>query len=411
MRTAPPIADVRAQFPSLSGERALLENAGGSQAPGVVIDAIADYMRSCYVQLGAGYPESTRATETVALAHAFVNRVMNGEGIGTTILGPSTSQLCRMLADCYADVLAPGDEVIVAESGHESNVGPWFRLERFGAKVVVWPVHRESMALRPEDLTPLLGPRTRLIAFPHVSNILGDAIDVVDVTRLAHAVGARVVVDGVAYASHAPIDVREWDVDFYVYSTYKVYGPHMAAMFGKTDAWSELTGPNHFFISGLPGKFELGGACHEGCAGILALGAYLAFLAGDPPLDPRTLPSRETIVAAFETMRAMERPLMERLLGYLAADPRWRVIGPAKATPSRVATISFLNAHLSSPEVVAHTDARGVGIRSGNAYAYRLLQALSIDPGPGVVRASMVHYNTLDEVDRLVVALEELDRT
>jgi hypothetical protein len=233
-----------------------------------------------YVQLGAGYPMSVAATETVDRAHAFIEELMGGAGAGRAILGPSTTQLCHMLAGCIAKTIRPGDEIVLAETAHEANAGPWLALERCGATIRWWRCDRDAMELTLDGLDAVLSPRTRIVAFPHVSNLLGGILDVAEITRRAHAAGARVVVDGVAFAPHRLMSVAAWDVDWYVYSTYKVFGPHMAALHGRHDAIAELEGPNHFFIprDKVPYVFELGGASHEGCAGLLALARYLAWL-------------------------------------------------------------------------------------------------------------------------------------
>ena len=253
-------------------------------------------------------------------------------------------------------------------------------------------------------LERLLSPRTRIVAFPHVSNLLGEIVDVQGIVRLARQAGARVVVDGVAYAPHRAMDVAAWDVDWYVYSTYKVYGPHMAALYGKHEAFAELSGPNHYFIPDheIPYKFELGGAIHEGCAGLLALGEYLSFLTGRERVD------RVTVTEAFEVMTRCELPLQERLIGYLLEHPRVRIIGPDTADRSRVGTVSFLHRDLPSHRIAEAVDRENIGIRNGHMYAHRLCRALGIDPDDGVVRVSLVHYNTIEEIDRLIEVLEEV---
>ena len=372
--------------------------------PACVADAIRDYLTSSFVQLGAGYRESRVATELVDEAHAFANEFMNGAGIGQTILGPSTSQLCAMLAECYGRRLAPGDEIVIAECGHEANVGPWARLAARGMVVKTWAVNLETHQSPISGLEAVLSERTKIVAFPHVSNLLGEIVNVKAASALAHKAGARVVVDGVAYAPHREIDVADWDADWYVYSIYKVYGPHMAAMFGKSDAFAELKGPNHFFIEeGTPYKFEVGGVLHEACAGLLALRPYLNFLAGHTgEID------HGSVRDAFETIKAFEVPLQERLIGYLLGKPQVRIVGPANAGEDRVCTISFVHQSKSAPEIVAETDKRGIGIRYGHMYAYRLCEALGIDTDAGVVRVSGVHYNTVDEVDRLIEVFESV---
>ena len=397
-------ARIRRAFPALAGDTVFLENAGGSQVPAAVADRIRAYMLSSYVQLGAGYPLSERATRTVDEAHDFVRLLYNGRD-GEVILGPSTSALLHMLAGCYARTLSPADEVVVAEIGHEANVGPWKSLERIGVELRWWRMDRESCESPLDGLAELLTDRTALVAFPHVSNLLGGILDVAEITRMARAVGARVVVDGVAYAPHRAMDVAAWDVDVYAYSTYKVYGPHMGAMWASRDTLAELEGPNHFFIPAdeLPYKFELGGACHEGCAGILGLRDYLAELAGAG--DPAAL-DRAGVERAFELMTACELPLQQRLVEYLKSRDDVRIVGPHHAGPSRVGTVSFVHATRSSREITAVVDRSGVAIRHGHMYAYHLCEALGLDPDDGVVRISLVHYNTPEEIERLIQVLD-----
>ena len=391
---------IRSQFPALADDTVYLENAGGSQVPTVVADRISDYMLTSYVQLGAGYPLSQRATEIVDDAHHFVRLMMNGID-GEVILGPSTSALLRMLAGCYAQILRPGAEIIVAQTGHEANIGPWKMLDRLGFELRWWEMDPANYRGPLSDLSELLSDRTALVAFPHVSNLLGEIVDIEGITELAHAAGARVVVDGVAYAPHRAIDVSVWNVDWYAYSTYKVYGPHMAALWGRRDALAELPGPNHFFIADddVPYKFEVGGVSHEGCAGILGLRDYLAFVVGET--DPQSL-DRPTIEAAFDLMAACERPLQARLLEYLRSRDDVRIIGPADDGTSRVGTISFVHTTKSSAEITAAVDRSGIGIRHGHMYAYHLCEAAGLDPEDGVVRTSLVHYNTPEEIERLI---------
>jgi cysteine desulfurase family protein (TIGR01976 family) len=396
---------IRAQFPALASDTVFFENAGGSQVPRVVADRVRDYMLSSYVQLGAGYPLSRASTRLVDAAHDFVKMMMGGRE-GAVILGPSTSALLQMLADCYATVLEPGSEVIVAQSGHEANVGPWKRLASRGVRLRWWEFDSDSCTCPMGNLQSLLTDRTALVAFPHVSNLLGDIVDVQLVTELAHSVGARVVVDGVAYAPHRAMDVTGWNVDWYGYSTYKVYGPHLAALWGRQDALAELTGPNHFFISrdDLPHKFELGGVDHEACAGVLGLREYLAVVIGLE--DPAEL-DRAALERAFEVMAACELAPQQRLIDYLGSRSDVRIVGPRESGPNRVGTVSFVHSNLSSAEISEAVYRSGIAIRHGHMYAYHLCEALGLDPDDGVVRVSLVHYNTPEEIDRLT---ETLDR-
>ena len=405
---------IREQFPALqSCPDVLLDNAGGSQVPGCVADAMRDYMLQSYVQLGADYATSQRSTDVVDRAHGFIETFVNGAGSGSVILGSSTTALCAILAECYARAERGGrDEIIVAETAHEANAGPWMRLADRGFKVHIWPVSGEQSELDLNELRRLLSERTRIVAFPHVSNVLGRIEDARGITQLAHEVGARVVIDGVAYAPHRAIDVAALEADWYVYSTYKVFGPHMAALFGMRDALAELEGPNHFFIprQAVPYKFEPGGPSHEGCAGLLALTAYLDALVDDGEAG-RT--AREVIVCAFEQIIELETALQTRLLEYLCGKPSVQLIGPEVTGPSRVATISFVHRTKRSADIVRAANARGYGIRFGHFYAYRLCDRLTRagvlhDVEDGVVRVSMLHYNTFDEIDGLIACFDEL---
>ena len=404
----PTLADIRRQFPSLASPTVFFENAGGSQVPRVVADRIRDYMLSSYANYGAGYRESRQATRLLADAHDFVNLLFNGVDHGKAIIGASSSQLLRMLSECYAEVLKPGDAVVVAETNHEANAGPWTRLARLGVAVHLWKVDPASWQCPLDELERLLRRGgVRLVAFPHVSNVLGYTADARSIIGLAHRHGARVVVDGVAYASHHAIDVAALQADWYVYSTYKVYGPHQAALFGRSDAMAELTGPNHFFVKtgDHPKKFELGAICHEACAGILALGDYLKFLAEAPPDAPV---DRAIVERAFGIMPRFEQPLLARLLAFLSTKPAVRVIGPAEPIPGRVGTVSFVHATLRSAEIARAANDAGIGIRNGHCASHRLCSALGLDPDDGVVRASFVHYNTPQEMESLIEVLERV---
>ena len=407
------IEQIRRHYPALSGDTVLLENAGGSQVPTSVADAIRDHLLQDYCQLGAGYPASDRATATVERAHRFMDRFVNGEGLGRVVLGSSCTSLMHVLAHAIGRTIEPGDEIVVCEQGHEANIGCWTELERLGAVVRWWTVDHETGSLSLKDLDAVLSNRTRIVAFPHVSNLLGEIVDVKGATELAHRHGAKVVVDGVAYAPHRAIDVRSWNVDFYAWSTYKVYGPHMGALFGRFDAFEGLQGPNHFFIPDdeLPYKFELGGASHEGCAGLCALAPILGELAGhgnSKEIDAENC-SYEIVEKAFETMTALESPLQAHLLERLRRHEQVRIIGPtAPEISARVSTISFLHFQRDSEAIVAAARNADVGIRHGHMYAYRLCKAMVIDLQSGVVRVSAVHYNTMSEIDRLMDAIDPM---
>jgi len=410
----PPLtqAEARRRFPALlaadRGEHpepttVFLDNAGGSQVPQATIDAMTRYLAETYVQLGADYRESRRAVATVEAARGFVRTFMGGDGIGEVVLGPSTSTLCYHLAEAFARAPKDGrNEIVVCDGGHESNIGPWCRLANRGFEIRWWQMDRETTAFRLEDLDALLSERTSVVAMHHVSNLLGRVEPVADVCRRARAVGARTVIDGVAFAPHRAVDVAALGADFYVFSAYKVFGPHMAALFGRHEAFAGLVGPNHYFVpeDAVPYRWELGGVNHEGCGGLLGTAAYLAEVAGVAPEDL----DRSAIAKAFARFQEWEAPLQAELLGFLEGHPDYRVIGPGDG-PDRVATVSFTYRHRTSRDVAEHLNAQGLSVRYGHFYAHHLTQALDLDPDAGVLRASLVHYNTLDDVRRLTAAL------
>jgi selenocysteine lyase/cysteine desulfurase len=372
------LENIRVSFPAIGASPdVLLDNAGGSQIPRQAADAIRDYMVTTYVQLGADYETSRRSTETVDRAHEFIGLFMNGVGRGKIVLASSTTVLCAMLAECYARAAHDErNEIIVAETAHEANAGPWFRLVDRGFRVHTWPIDSESLELSLDDLQGLLSDRTLIVAFPHVSNILRRIEDANAITKLAYDAGARVVIDGVAYAPHRAIDVADLGADWYSYSTYKVFGPHMAALFGTSAAFAKLNGPNHYFIAKdeIPYKFEPGGPSHEGCARLLALRSYLAALAGCTPNEE---PNRAGIERAYQHISEREDPLQSHLLDYLQSRSDLRIIGPAEVSQNRVATVSFVHRAKRSGDIVRAVNARGYGIRYGHFYAYRLCDRLA----------------------------------
>lgn len=396
----PTSAEVRARFPALADGFAFLENAGGSQLPDTVIEATRAYQIGNFVQTGAGYPKSQTATAVVKEAHVFAEELVNAGSAGKVALGPSTTILVAMVANAYAADWKPGDEVVVAATNHEANAGPWARLERAGAVVRHWPIDPTTFRCEPEALAGLLNERTRIVALPHASNIVGQVEDVRRVVEMAHAVGAKVFADGVAYAPHRTVDVAALGVDWYVLSLYKTFAPHMAVLFGRHEAFAELVGPNHFFIpeDAVPYRWEPGDANHEGCAGFLGLRPYLAFLAGHDDYRGRT-----TIEAAWAEMSRLEAAPFARLVEGLR-ELGVRFVGPGEARDDTLGTVSFL---MDEPSDVVSARVNGPerGLRHGHMYAVRLLDGLGIPREPGVVRASLAHYNTVEEVEGLLAAL------
>ena len=399
---------IRAEFPALSSDCVYLDNAGGSQVLRRVADRIHDYLITTSVQLGASYAQSQRASERVLSARRAVAEMINAAHEDEVVMGPATTALVSLLTQALLPGIAPGDEIIVTNTDHEANIGGWMRLKQAGAVVRIWDVNRDSLMLELDDLDRILSARTRWVAMTHASNVLGSVNPVAEVARRVHAVGGRLCVDGVAYAPHRLVDVQSSGADIYVFSFYKVFGPHYAVLWGHRDLLLSLPSLNHHFIGpeDLPYKLQPGNVNFElswGCAGIAdylhdmgtALGA-----AGD---------RRQRMQTAFDAFARHEDRLAEQLLSFLRGQPGIRIIGHERVGNSnRMPTISFVVAGKHSETIVRHVDKSNIGIRFGDFYAQRLIEALELQAQGGVVRVSMAHYNTAEEIGRLIGCLEEV---
>ncbi len=389
---------VRGHFPGLASPWAFMDNAGGSHVLAGVADRVRDFLLTTPVQHGASYGPSAEATRKVADATARIATMIGASRPEEVVIGGSTTFLLQQLARAMASSFRPGDEIVVTDVDHESNIGPWRALEQIGVTIRQWRIDPVSLELELADLDALLGPRTRLVCVTHCSNVLGTIMPVAEIARRVHAAGAELCVDGVALAPHRAIDVRALGCDWYVYSFYKTYGPHQAVLWGRHERLVELDSLNHDFIGRgrVPYKLQPGNVNYElawGCAGIPD---YLAALAAHHDAD------------AFELISIHEEALAAPLLAWLGARNDVRIIGRREADRAlRVPTISFVVEGRSSAEIVAAVDPALVGIRYGDFYARRLIENLGLAERQGVVRVSMVHYNTVGEVERLLAALKD----
>lgn len=402
---------VRAQFPALSGEWVYMDNAGGSQTLKQVIARIGEYLTTSDVQLGATYDISQLGVKRVTEAARSIAELINAENESEVILGSSTSMLLRVLSLCLTETFKPGDEVIVTNCDHEANIGPWADMEKRGINVKVWNVNPETLDLHLEDLGPLMNEKTRLVALTHTSNILGTLNPIKDIASFVHERGAKICVDGVAHAPHRLVDVKELDVDFYAFSFYKVYGPHYAVLYGKKAHLLNMPGWNHFFIGqeDIPLKFQPGGINFELSYSLLGLCDYLTGVAkihadGQPPKG-----LKDAAALAFRCFAEHEETLSVKLIDYLNSKANVRIIGKKEADRDvRVPTISFMVDDMKSSSITEQVDKHKIGIRFGHFYAKRLIDDLGLAPRDGVVRVSMVHYNTVEEVEKLIRVFDNI---
>ncbi len=399
---------VRSQFPALAGDWTFFDNAGGSQTLKPIVDRISEYLLTSDVQLGASYAVSQLAGDRVSKATQGIATLMNASDPTEIVMGSSTSLLLRILALCLGQTFAPGDEIIVTNCDHEANISPWLDLQRQGMIVKFWRLNPETLELHLEDLELLLSDRTRLVALTHASNILGTINPIRAVCDRVHAQGGLVCVDGVGYAAHRLVDVQAFDVDFYAFSFYKTYGSHYAVLYGKQPLLVSLPNFNHYFIQDSPYKFQPGNVNFELSYGMLGLCDYLSEMAQRHSRE--TAPDlRSQMQQAFSLIAEHEEALSDRLLRFLRSKANVRILGSELADRSRrVPTISFVVAGMDSASIPIQVDPHQIAIRYGDFYAKRLIQDLGLAPQNGVVRVSMVHYNTVEEVDRLIAILDRL---
>lgn len=386
-----------------------LDNAGGSQVLGTVANRIHDYLLTSSVQLGASYAVSTLAAERVHAGQSAIAEFINAVRPEEVVFGPSSTVMIQTLARAIAPTLVPGDEVVVSMIDHEANIGPWLALEGQGIIVRRWALNRESMSLEVSDLESLMTARTRLVVCTQTSNIFGQLIPIAPIAACAHRHGAAVCVDGVAFAPHRLVDVRAWDVDFYVFSLYKVFGPHHAVLYGKYDRLLALANLSHHFVpmDKVPGKLQPGNPNYELSYGATAIPEYLVALGERSGAEAGTS-RRACMAAAFDAIAAHEEVLAERVLAWLRGRREVRIIGPASSDRAvRVPTISFVVDGRDSERIVRAIDPLRIGIRFGDFYSRRLIEDLGLAAGKGVVRASFAHYNTVADADRLIAGLEQ----
>lgn len=401
-------AFIAGAFPALGKGQVYLDNAGGSQIARHTVERMTEFLYSSNVQLGATYAASAEAGDRVLQGRTAVATLLNAVRPEEIVLGATSTQLFDQLARSLVQTWSPGDEVIVTNFDHEANIGPWAKLAAQGIIVNTWKMRERAYLPDLDDLRALLTDRTRLVAVTHASNIYGSINPVREIADIAHAAGAMLCVDGVAYAPHRAVDVQALGADFYGFSIYKTYGPHFAALYGRYDLLLNAGSINHEFfpVDKVPQKMEPGNASHElayACTGVID---YLEDFAAAHGVNSK---GRAAVEAAFGIMADHEERLSARLLDYLKSRPDVTIIGdPSPDKNRRVPTISFSIAGKSSRAVVEATDPTGIGIRFGDFYSRRLVEALNLPDPDGVIRVSAVHYNTLDEIDALIAHLDTL---
>jgi cysteine desulfurase family protein (TIGR01976 family) len=407
-----PVDDVRRRFPALAraGEFLFFDNGAGSQVPDTVLEVVADHLLSRNVQRGGPYRLSREVDAAIARARESVAALVNARSADEIAFGLNATSFIRAISLAVGQTLESRPEIVVSEIDHEANIATWLALERAGARIVWWRRNADDPLgpLHPADLEPLLSERTRLVACTVASNATGSLVDVAEVSRLAHAVGAEVFLDAVHYAPHGPIDVQALDCDYLVCSGYKIFAPHMGFAWCRREAIDRLPTFREDFIPDVtPDKLEAGTYAYENVAGMDAAVRYLEELGRRFLGSPERVTSRTEILhAAMSWIADYERTLSRMLLDEVTRIPGLTLLGitDTERLSQRVPTLCFTVARCESPAIAAGLAARDVGVRSGHMYSPRFLSQLCPLPA-GAVRASLVHYNTASEIARFGTAL------
>jgi len=405
-----PIASVRASFPALNRDAFIFfDNAAGAQVPQIVLDAVNHHLIQCNVQRGGRYAKSRDVDETIVRARQSVADLVNARDPNEIAFGMNATSFIRLVSLAIGQTLGARSEIVVTEMDHEANVATWLALERYGAKFLWWKM-REDGLLYVEDLVPLLGSRTRLVACTLTSNAIGSVVDVAASAKAAHSAGAEIFVDAVHYGPHGLIDVQALDCDYLACSGYKIFAPHMGFLWGRLHLLQALpTFREDFIPDEPPGKIEAGTFIYENVAGMDAAVRYLEELGKRLNPEERSPSRRSLLQKALTAIRSYEQVLSLETLNVLSqCGATVYGIADRNRIDQRVPTLCFNLSKIPPAKVTEECARRGIGVRDGHMYAPRLMKRMGLSVDSGAVRASLVHYNTLDEVREFGRVLAEI---
>ena len=409
-----PIARVRAAFPALARARGFVffDNAAGAQVPQIVLDAVNHHLLDCNVQRGGRYLQSREVDASIASARQAVADLVNAWDPNEIAFGMNATSFIRLVSLAIGQTFASRNEVILTDMDHEANVATWLTLEAKGAKFLWWKM-REDGLLHVDDLVPLLSARTRLVACTLASNAIGSIVDVAAAAKLAHEAGAEIFIDAVHYGPHGLIDVRTFDCDYLVCSGYKIFAPHMGFLWGRLRLLQALpTFREDFIPDEPPGKIEAGTFIYENVAGMDAAVRYLEELGKNLDAADAPMSRREALKRAFTAIRAYEQALSVEMLDVLnrCGASVYGIVDKNRIN-QRVPTLCFNIPKISPAKLTEEFARKGIGVRDGHMYAPRLMKRLGLTQESGAVRASLVHYNMLDEVREFGNILAEITRS
>jgi cysteine desulfurase family protein (TIGR01976 family) len=409
------LAWARAQFPSLAqsvnGNPAVfLDGPGGTQVPQRVIDAISDYLSRNNANTGGAYHTSHNTDRMIAAARSAMADFLNCDP-DEIIFGQNMTTLTYAMSRALGRELGPGDEIVLTLLDHDANFSPWKALEEKGVVIRAAKFNQNDCSLDMQDLATKIGSRTRLVAVGYASNAVGTINNVAEIVRLAKQAGALSYIDAVHYAPHGLIDVRALDCDFLVCSTYKFFGPHMGVLYGKREHLKKFrpykVRPN---TDNIPNCWEWGTLNHECIAGIKACVDYWEELGRRSETERSPLTRREAIVKAHAAIHRHERKMMEKITAGLLAIPGLKLygIGDPSRFENRCATFVVRIEGKTPLELATKLGDRGIFTWDGNYYALNVTEQLDVERLGGFLRIGLVHYNTMEEVERLLSALREI---
>jgi len=404
---------VRSQFPSLSQTvndqpAIFLDGPGGTQVPQRVIDAIDDYLRHNNANTGGAYATSRNTDAMIANARAAMADFLGCDG-DEIVFGPNMTTLTYAMSRSIGRELGAGDEIVLTHLDHDANISPWRALEEHGITIRMVDIHEEDCTLDMEDLTRKFTNKTKLVAVGYASNAVGTINDVHKTVQLAQQRSALAYIDAVHYAPHGPIDVRTLDCDFLVCSTYKFFGPHMGVLYGKREHLKRFQPYKvRANTNAIPNRWEWGTLNHECIAGIAACVEYLA------ELGRRTHPSassrRSAILAAYAAIHRHEHSLMAKLIRGLLEIPGLKLYGiqDSNRFDQRCPTVAVRVNGYTPLQLATHLGNRGIFTWDGNYYALNLTERLDVEKDGGFLRIGLAHYNTAEEIDRLLTSLKQI---
>jgi cysteine desulfurase family protein (TIGR01976 family) len=406
------IAWVREQFPSLKLQvnghtAAFLDGPAGTQVPKQVIDAVQNYFVTANANTYGAFATSRRNDAMIGTVRGVMADFFNCDS-NEVVFGQNMTTITFALARAIGRELKAGDEIVVTTLDHDANVAPWRALEEEGVVIRQVDIHEADCTLDLDDLKRKITAKTKVVAVGYASNMVGTINPIAEIARLAHAAGALMFVDAVHYAPHGLIDVKALDSDFLACSPYKFFGPHMGTLFGKREHLEKFK-PYKVrpAANTSPECWETGTQVQELIAGIGATVDYIAELGRH--CDPDVKSRREALQAAYRATHQYETVLLARLIEGLQTIPGMRILGitDAKRFDERCSTLSFRLGDHNPTKIATFLGDRGIFTWDGNFYALNLSERLGVEQHGGVLRVGLVHYNTAEEVDRLLFALHE----